>query len=109
MVGELDYGLNNLKWPSSCRLYPGVMWGNSRWAIGYPGISWGTTYGVYNSDRLVNDSDEWFTFRSDHSGGANFAFVDGGVRFIADSIPKATLDALATREGHESELTGWPQ
>jgi len=109
MVGELDYGLNNLKWPSSCRLYPGVMWGNSRWAIGYPGISWGTTYGVYNSDRLVNDSDEWFTFRSDHSGGANFAFVDGGVRFVADSIPKATLDALATREGHEVILAGWPQ
>ncbi len=109
MVGEFDYGLSNLKWPSTCKLYPGIMWGNSRWAIGYPGVSWGTTYGVYNSDRLVNDSDEWFTFRSDHASGANFAFVDGGVRFVADAIPKATLDALATREGHEAILAGWPQ
>ncbi len=108
LIGEFDYGLNNLKWPSSCRLYPGVMWGNARWAIGYPGISWGTTYGIYNSDRLVNDQDEWFTFRSDHQGGANFAFADGGVRFVADSIPKATLDALATREGQETTLAGWP-
>lgn len=109
LIGEFDYGLNNLKWPSSCRLYPAVMWGNARWAIGYPGISWGTTYGVYNSDRLVNDQDEWFTFRSDHHGGANFAFADGGVRFVADSIPKATLDALATRDGQETKLVGWPQ
>ena len=38
-----------------------------------------------------------------------FAFVDGGVRYVADSIPKATLDALATREGHEAILAGWPQ
>lgn len=106
MVGELDYGLENLKWPSNCRLYPGIMGGNSRWAIGYPGISWGTTYGLYNSNRVVNDQDEWFTFRSEHSGGANFAFVDGGARFVHDSIPPATLDALATRAGGEA-ITDW--
>jgi prepilin-type N-terminal cleavage/methylation domain-containing protein/prepilin-type processing-associated H-X9-DG protein len=108
LIGEFDYGLENLKWPSNCRLYPSIMWGNSRWAIGYPGISWGTTYGVYNSTRLVNDSDEWFTFRSDHSGGANFAFADGGVRFIPESVSPQTLDALATRAGGET-FPGWPQ
>lgn len=106
MVGELDYGLENLKWPSSCRLYPGIMGGNSRWAIGYPGVSWGTTHGIYNSNRVVNDSDEWFTFRSEHSGGANFAFADGGVRFVPDSIPPETLDALATRAGGET-IKNW--
>ncbi len=108
MVGEFDYGLENLKWPSSCRLYPGVMWGNAQWAIGYPGLSWGTTYGIYNSSRLVNDQDEWFTFRSDHAGGVNFAFADGGVRFVPDSIKPETLDALATRAGHEA-IGSWEQ
>lgn len=108
LAGELDYALENLKWPSSCRLYPGVMWGNSRWAIGYPGISWGTTYGIYDSNRVINDQDEWFTFRSEHSGGANFAFVDGGVRFVPASVSPQTLDALATRAGGES-IPGWIQ
>jgi prepilin-type N-terminal cleavage/methylation domain-containing protein/prepilin-type processing-associated H-X9-DG protein len=36
-------------------------------------------------------------FRSDHPGGVQFAFVDGSIRFISDSIDHRTLRALSTR------------
>jgi len=99
LIGEFDYGLENLMWTTCDR--PGPRWGTAAWSIGYPGMSWGSTYGIYNSDRLITGSNEWFTFRSDHTGGAYFAFVDGGVRFVADKTDSAVLNALATRDGAE--------
>jgi prepilin-type N-terminal cleavage/methylation domain-containing protein/prepilin-type processing-associated H-X9-DG protein len=43
-------------------------------------------------------------FSSNHTGGVNFVFSDGSVRFLADSIPLVTLQALSTRGG--GEVTG---
>ncbi|MCL6503068.1 MAG: DUF1559 domain-containing protein [Pirellulales bacterium] len=100
MVGELDYGLANYNFTSGAcvGMHRG---GVSAWGIGYPGYSMACTVGVYNSDKLITGFQEFETFRSDHESGAHFAFVDGGVHFIHDSVDKTLLDALATRRGKE--------
>jgi prepilin-type N-terminal cleavage/methylation domain-containing protein/prepilin-type processing-associated H-X9-DG protein len=41
------------------------------------------------------------SYGSRHTGGANFLFADGSVKFIRDSVSPATLSALGTRNGGE--------
>lgn len=73
-----------------------------QWALGYPGISWGCTYGLFNTDRMINGSDEWTSFRSDHPGGVNFAMVSGSCRFVSNATDARVLHALSTRDGRET-------
>jgi prepilin-type N-terminal cleavage/methylation domain-containing protein/prepilin-type processing-associated H-X9-DG protein len=40
-------------------------------------------------------------FRSRHGGGVNFAFVDGSVHFLADSIDHQTYQYLGCRNDHQ--------
>ncbi len=42
-----------------------------------------------------------FAARSQHIGGAHFAFVDGSVHFITESINQDVYHALGTRNGNE--------
>lgn len=50
----------------------------------------------------IGDWPNVYSFRSRHTGGANFAFGDGRVQFIADTINLTTYRQLATRQGGET-------
>jgi prepilin-type processing-associated H-X9-DG protein len=47
-------------------------------------------------------NDRLCAFGSGHAGGANFAFADGSVRFLANETSVITLQALSTRAGGEA-------
>jgi prepilin-type processing-associated H-X9-DG protein len=50
------------------------------------------------------DPSDWpntWSFRSRHSGGVQFAYADGSVRFMGDSVALPTYRALATISGGE--------
>ncbi len=89
LVGETDFAPRGV--PSS--EYGGV------WAYGYIGYTWGTTYNAF--DNHANTDAVYGAFRSQHPNGANFAMVDGSVRFVADTIDLLTYNAYATRSGRE--------
>lgn len=50
-----------------------------------------------------NEGDWWhnYSFLSRHSGGANFALVDGSVRYVSDSISRDVYRALGTIDAAE--------
>jgi prepilin-type N-terminal cleavage/methylation domain-containing protein/prepilin-type processing-associated H-X9-DG protein len=55
-------------------------------------------------DVTSNDQGHWGSyhgFKSRHSGGVQFVYADGAVRFVRDSIPLATYRALASYAGGE--------
>jgi prepilin-type N-terminal cleavage/methylation domain-containing protein len=55
------------------------------------------------ASRPINGSDSSpMFFSSRHVGGAQFAFGDGGVRFLSNSIDGGVLEALGTPNGGES-------
>jgi prepilin-type N-terminal cleavage/methylation domain-containing protein/prepilin-type processing-associated H-X9-DG protein len=71
-----------------------------------PFTSGGVDYDVdFNSYREGKSTDRLtyaaVTSRSYHPGGVNAAFVDGSVRFIADTIELAAWRGMATRHGGE--------
>lgn len=95
MVGEFNYRLEDYLWSGfSCAAKAGqARFGGHRWAPGYPGVSLGHTGGDFNVNLNANRE----TWRSDHTGGAQFLLADGSVHFISESIDADTLDDLAAR------------
>jgi prepilin-type processing-associated H-X9-DG protein len=58
-------------------------------------------YQVPRSGGMPEMLDRTCAFGSGHPGGANFAFIDGSVRFVRDTTNFGILQALSTRRGEE--------
>ncbi|AWM39331.1 hypothetical protein GobsT_23640 [Gemmata obscuriglobus] len=78
------------------------------WAYGYIGYSFGSTFHPFNKHNWtdaewsgLNKVGVYGAFRSEHTGGANFAFADGSVSFIRDGINQQTFQWMSTRAGGE--------
>src|SRR5262249_15631401 len=98
-------GLLDYYW-STCKPTSTLKAGETRWAVGYPGVTWGSTAGKMNSKSQQNLKYNYFyaeyeSFRSDHIGGVNFAFVGGSVRYLSEDIDFTIYQALSTRAGEE--------
>lgn len=103
-VGELDFGLRNYFFKVGGVDTTEVRGGVCQWAVGYPGYTVASTYGVYNSDRLINGLNEYMTFRSDHVKGCNFVYGDGSVHFVPQETSAYVLNCMATRKGGEMDV-----
>jgi len=78
-------------------------WPNSNYANGTCSIP--LNNGMVAGQPGFNNPGDWpnvYSFRSRHPQGANFAFADGSVRYIQQSINLATYRALATHSGGEA-------
>ena len=101
LAGEMGFQLKDYLF-SSGTFVGQVRGGNTSWAFGYTSYSFGSTKLPLNTvlpPASVNDRLQ--TFRSDHSGGANFLYADGSIHFIRNGIDPAVYLALGTRSGGE--------
>jgi len=102
VFGEMGYQLKDYLFSSGT--YAGqVRGGNTSWAFGYAGYGFGSTLNRLNLKTFAPTlRDGGFTaFRSDHTGGANFLYGDGSIRFMRDGIDLRIYQALSTRSTGE--------
>jgi len=67
--------------------------------------SWCGAASVGPGQSMTNNNVAW-GFKSRHPGGANFAFVDGSVHFVAETIDHRTLQLLGCR--NDEHAFTWP-
>lgn len=79
-------------------------WPYSNNATGTCGIP--SNVGVVGKKFHPKDWENVYSFRSRHPGGLQFAFADGSVRFIQETIALERYRALATRSGGETVSGG---
>lgn len=97
LVGETDFAPQGL---------PSTRMG-AVWAYSYLGYNWGTTFHPFNKHNHPDPVSPatwsvYGAFRSEHSTGAHFGFVDGSARFINQAAAANVLNGLATRSGGET-------
>jgi prepilin-type N-terminal cleavage/methylation domain-containing protein/prepilin-type processing-associated H-X9-DG protein len=64
-------------------------------------LNWQIPVGTLSDPGFILQDDRYQVFGSQHTGGANFAFCDGSVRFVGNSIPQIMIQALCSRAGRE--------
>jgi prepilin-type N-terminal cleavage/methylation domain-containing protein/prepilin-type processing-associated H-X9-DG protein len=92
-------------WPGTGPLPGWARWANVLSPGAAPSVTLSTpvpiNYRVPPGADLPAFKDRVCAFGSGHPGGANFALADGSVRFLSESTPLPTLQAMSTRAGGE--------
>jgi prepilin-type N-terminal cleavage/methylation domain-containing protein/prepilin-type processing-associated H-X9-DG protein len=98
-VGETTYDFPQYRWAASVQAPFGgtVRWGGARWIVGYPRVGLGTTRFPLNAPRVSITGG----YTSQHTGGINFLFMDGSVRFLSNNTDVRTVTAISTRASGE--------
>ena len=86
-LGERGFTLFNTVVPPNSQLYP---WHSCRLGSGSSACP-----------LCAPEASNFVNANSNHPGGCNFAFVDGSVRFIKNSVNMLTYESLGTRAGGE--------
>jgi prepilin-type N-terminal cleavage/methylation domain-containing protein/prepilin-type processing-associated H-X9-DG protein len=107
VVGEMGFQLKNYLFASGPHAGQRRE-GNTSWPWGYPSYSFGSTLVPLNTKLHHPDLTKsgLTAFRSDHSAGVQFAFVDGSVRFLSQHIDLVTYRNLSTRAAGDVVLAG---
>ena len=94
LIGEMDPGLDSLGWASGTRA-------SLRNASSIKSINWDQQQRETEAAANASGSLTVGGFASAHTGGAEFAFADGSVRFLSRSIAPELLRKLGNRADGE--------
>jgi prepilin-type N-terminal cleavage/methylation domain-containing protein/prepilin-type processing-associated H-X9-DG protein len=92
-AGELNVKGNDIPQMDACPTGPYV--------YGQLFVPAGSPPGQFNGPGSILNPCDQFHFWSLHSGGSNFLFADGGVRFVTYDTPQTLMTNLSTRAGGE--------